>query len=128
VTLPILGGLAIAAALHGRVFTRVLSMKWIAIVGGMCYSIYLLHYPVLVLGAKVLRANGLTRGYWLWPLYAVLLLLALVLSAGFFIIIERPCMDPAWVTHVVARVRRAVSSTGSSDEGQGTILGRYRRD
>jgi hypothetical protein len=58
----------------------------------------------------------------------VLLLLALVLSAGFFIIIERPCMDPAWVTHVVARVRRAVSSTGSSDEGQGTILGRYRRD
>ena len=128
VTLPILGGLAIAAALHGRVFTRVLSMKWIAIVGGMCYSIYLLHYPLLVLGAKVLRANGLTRGYWLWPLYAVLLLLALVLSAGFFIIIERPCMDPEWVTHVVARMRLAVSSTGSSDKGKGSILGRYRRD
>jgi peptidoglycan/LPS O-acetylase OafA/YrhL len=117
VTLPILGGLAIAAALHGRVFTRVLSMRWIAIIGGMCYSIYLLHYPVLVLGAKVLHANGLTHGYWLWPLYAVLLLLALVLSAGFFIIVERPCMDPAWVTHVISPMKRAVSSTRSSDEG-----------
>ena len=113
VTLPVLGGLAIAAALHGHVFTRVLSMRWIAIIGGMCYSIYLLHYPVLVLGAKVLRANGLTHGYWLWPLYAVLLLLALVLSAGFFIIVERPCMDPAWVTHAVAHIRRTVSSAGS---------------
>ena len=117
VTLPVLGGLAIAAALHGRVFTRVLSMRWIAIIGGMCYSIYLLHYPILVLGAKVLHANGLTHGYWLWPLYAVLLLLALVLSAGFFIVVERPCMDPAWVTHVVDHMKRPVSSTRSSDEG-----------
>jgi peptidoglycan/LPS O-acetylase OafA/YrhL len=117
VTLPVLGGLAIAAALHGRAFTRVLSMRWIAIIGGMCYSIYLLHYPVLVLGAKVLHANGLTHGSWLWPLYAVLLLVALVLSAGFFIIVERPCMDPAWVTHVVAHMKRTVSPTGSSDEG-----------
>jgi peptidoglycan/LPS O-acetylase OafA/YrhL len=113
VTLPVLGGLAIAAALHGHVFTRVLSMKWIAIIGGMCYSIYLLHYPVLVLGAKVFHANGLTHGYWLWPLYAALLLLALVLSAGFFIVVERPCMDPAWVTHAVAHMRRSVSSAGS---------------
>jgi peptidoglycan/LPS O-acetylase OafA/YrhL len=92
-------------------------MRWIAIIGGMCYSIYLLHYPVLVLGAKVLHANGLTHGYWLWPLYAVLLLLALVLSAGFFIVVERPCMDPAWVTHVVAHMRRIVSSAGSTRAG-----------
>ena len=64
--------------------------------------------------SEMLQANGLTHGYWLWPLYAVLLLLALVLSAGFFIIVERPCMDPAWVTHGVAHMKRTVSSAGST--------------
>ena len=71
----------------------------------MCYSIYLLHYPILVMGAKILRTNDLTHGYWLWSLYAALLLSALVLSASFFIIIERPCMDPAWVSRLAAHVR-----------------------
>ena len=114
VTLPVLGGVAIGAALHGRYFTRVLSMRWIAIIGGMCYSIYLLHYPILVVGARILHSGGVIHGYWLWPLCAVLLLSALVLSAAFFVAVERPCMDPAWVDRVVAHVRHALSSAGIS--------------
>jgi peptidoglycan/LPS O-acetylase OafA/YrhL len=110
VTLPILGGVAIAAALHGRVFRRVLSLRWIAIIGGMCYSIYLLHYPILVVGAKVLHAVGIENGYWIWPVYLALLLFSLVLSAAFFVLIERPCMDPAWVSRVGSQVKRRFSS------------------
>jgi peptidoglycan/LPS O-acetylase OafA/YrhL len=97
VTLPVLGGVAIGAALHGRVFTRTLSLRWVAIIGGMCYSIYLLHYPILVTGARILEGSDVIHGYWLWPFYAALLLSALVLSAAFFVIVERPCMDPGWV-------------------------------
>jgi peptidoglycan/LPS O-acetylase OafA/YrhL len=113
VTLPILGGVAIGAALHGRVFTRAMSMRWVAVIGGMCYSIYLLHYPILVTGAKVLRGSAVMRSYWRWPVYAGLLLSALALSAAFFVIIERPCMDPSWVD----RLKRALSVR---------IRGRYR--
>jgi peptidoglycan/LPS O-acetylase OafA/YrhL len=112
VTLPILGGVAIAAALHGRVFTRVLSVRWIAIVGGMCYSIYLLHYPTLVVGARVLNAAGLDDGYWHWPLYLALLLFTLVLSGVFFVLVERPCMDPAWVSRVGSHAKRLLSPRG----------------
>jgi peptidoglycan/LPS O-acetylase OafA/YrhL len=110
VTLPILGGVAIGAALHGRAFTRVLSMRWIAIIGGMCYSIYLLHYPVLVTGARLLNRSDVIHGYGLLPLYAALLLAALALSAAFFVIVERPCMDPAWVGKAIHRVKGAVPS------------------
>jgi peptidoglycan/LPS O-acetylase OafA/YrhL len=114
VTLPILGGVVIAAAIHGHVFTRVLSVRWIAIVGGMCYSIYLLHYPTLVVGARVLHAAGLDDGYWHWPLYLALLLFALVLSGVFFVLVERPCMNPAWVSRVGSHAKRLLSSRDSA--------------
>jgi peptidoglycan/LPS O-acetylase OafA/YrhL len=112
VTLPILGAVAVAAAIHGRAFTRVLTVKSIAIIGGMCYSIYLLHYPVLVLGARVLHASGIEDGFWIWPLYLGLLLFALALSGAFFVFVERPCMDPAWVSRVGSHVKRRFASRG----------------
>jgi peptidoglycan/LPS O-acetylase OafA/YrhL len=38
-----------AAALRGPATARMLRNRWITTLGGMCYSIYLLHYPMLIL-------------------------------------------------------------------------------
>ena len=105
VTIPILGTVVIAAALHGRVFKRWLSRKWIAIIGGMCYSIYLVHYPIFVMGGRRIHAHDLMHHYWLWPWYIAVLIFVLLLSAVFFIVVERPCMDPTWVRRLASRWR-----------------------
>jgi peptidoglycan/LPS O-acetylase OafA/YrhL len=40
---------------------------------------------------------------WLW--LGVLVLVTLVASASFFVLVERPCMDPTWVRRVVSHGR-----------------------
>ena len=35
------------SAFYGRLMHRFLSISWVAIIGGMCYTIYLIHLPIL---------------------------------------------------------------------------------
>jgi len=114
VTVPLVGGLVIAAALHGSLLRRCLSMRWIAIIGGMCYSIYLIHYPVLVLGARTFGAHLSTHPLPTSVVVGASLVLALALSGVFFVLVERPCMDPEWVHKLVSRVsgREPLRGTG----------------
>ncbi|MEP0714169.1 MAG: acyltransferase [Algoriphagus sp.] len=35
------------SAFYGKLTHRMLSLSWVAIIGGMCYSIYLIHLPIL---------------------------------------------------------------------------------
>jgi peptidoglycan/LPS O-acetylase OafA/YrhL len=105
VTVPLVGGVVIAAALHGSFIRRCLSMRWIALVGGMCYSIYLIHYPVLVLGAQTFGAHLSTHPLPTPVVVGASLLVAFALSGLFFVLVERPCMDPAWIQRLVSRVK-----------------------
>ena len=77
---------------------RALSLTWIYIIGGMCYSIYLLHYAVISLVGPATMKVQLGSGYFaaLAVQVVVLGLVILVMSAVFFVLIERPCMDPSW--------------------------------
>lgn len=76
---------------------KILSMQWIAIIGGMCYSIYLLHLIIM---------SGLTRilvefpigNKWLGMLVygTIIASVVLVISAIFYKLIEQPCMRREW--------------------------------
>lgn len=76
----------------------ILRNAWLATIGGMCYSIYLLHFPLIsYVGHHTLPlAQG--RG----PLVhlavqAVFIVPAVLLvSTVYFVLIERPCMDRRW--------------------------------
>jgi peptidoglycan/LPS O-acetylase OafA/YrhL len=78
-------------------FRRFCSRPWIALIGGACYSIYLVH--IQLLQAMTLIASKLAPGL---PLSAIVCVLALevvvVIGAGlmFYILIERPFMRPNW--------------------------------
>jgi peptidoglycan/LPS O-acetylase OafA/YrhL len=105
---------AYLGAFRGRVSSWILRRQLITTLGGMCYSLYLLHYCV------VLAAGRITKH--LYPADAfsvrlgidalVMLPLMLVVSVAFFALIERPCMDPAWPSRLrgVLQGRRRVGT------------------
>lgn len=69
---------------------RFLSMPFLYVVGGACYSIYLIHYPLLSAFSKVWAKTALPGGFAVFLAFA--LLVVLVVSIAFYVIAERPFM------------------------------------
>ncbi|XZE55527.1 acyltransferase family protein [Planctomycetaceae bacterium SH139] len=96
---PVLLSGVVVSALRGPLVGNALSWGFVPIVGGMCYSIYLIHARVLSLILTLLFARlGLTGSYSfdIFLLSLVCLPVVVLCSLIFFIAIERPCMDPDW--------------------------------
>jgi peptidoglycan/LPS O-acetylase OafA/YrhL len=97
--LPIPIAALFLAALRGRALRAVFANTWVAVIGGMCYSIYLLHLATIPLVFKLTRHFMIPNANFFIN-YAVQLLLTVVpavaLCAVFFVLVERPCMDPDW--------------------------------
>jgi peptidoglycan/LPS O-acetylase OafA/YrhL len=97
VLLPCLFACVFCAAFRGPRLRSLLTFRWIAIVGGMCYSIYLLHTPLMAMLAPY--TAGIGGGWGTVNVIVQFLLLggiSLLVSAIFFAFVERPCMDPQW--------------------------------
>ncbi len=90
-----IGVLAIGA-LRGNRFTAVLRRPAIATLGGMCYSLYLLHYPLLSFIANKVVHAGMTVPAAYVRLGAVGLPIVIGSGIAYYILIERPCMNPNW--------------------------------
>jgi peptidoglycan/LPS O-acetylase OafA/YrhL len=104
------------AAFRGPWTNRVLTTPWLTTLGGMCYSIYLLHNPLL--GAALSVTSRLApTGRWALDLLAQLALtlpVVLVPAALYFLLVERPCMQRDWPRRLLARVRGAGASSPST--------------
>ena len=103
VILPIAGtwiacGILMVAALHGYFFTKIVRNTFIVTVGGMCYTIYLWHSPII---------SGLTKVFERMPssmasvpmrlaMTAVAVMFVLAISAVLYAILERPFMNRNW--------------------------------
>jgi len=79
-----------------------LSHKIITNIGGMCYSIYLLHYPIISLSGRVLLKYQFSKnGYMNISIYTIILLvIIMIISTLFFLFIERPCMKENWYKNI----------------------------
>ena len=55
--LPILGLLTFCAAFRGPLLSRFLANKYVSTIGGMAYSIYLIHFPLMALLSRVTPRN-----------------------------------------------------------------------
>lgn len=99
VFLPWMMALIFPAALRGVALRRFFANPWIAAIGGMCYSIYLLHFQMIAVLFKETR-RCIVPGFDFLANYAIQLLVtalpAVLLCAVFYLLIERPCMDPNW--------------------------------
>ncbi len=86
------------AAFKGRAFSYFLSRGPITVIGGMCYSLYLTHSLVIQAAYALVPKIPALHPYWVNVLAAELIGLPMVLliGTGFFLAIERPCMDKNW--------------------------------
>jgi peptidoglycan/LPS O-acetylase OafA/YrhL len=97
VVLPCLFACVFCAAFRGPRIRSLLTFRWIAIVGGMCYSIYLIHTPLMAMLAP--HTAGIGRSWGTVNVLVQFLVLggiSLLVSGIFFALVERPCMDPQW--------------------------------
>lgn len=106
--LPFMVLAAYAAALRGHVSGWFFSRRWIVTIGGMCYTIYLVHYGVISIAGRI--ADRFVRPGAFPPTFvmyaAVVLPMVLAVSVFFFAVLERPCMNPNWLETLVASFRR----------------------
>ncbi|MFC5865299.1 acyltransferase family protein [Acidicapsa dinghuensis] len=101
--------IGIVSAFKGPIGSWFLSLPAISIIGGMCYSIYLTHNLVLSSIVKVWRL-GIPAGM-------VLELVAVgVVGLGYYMLLERPCMDKDWPSKLWSRL------TGRKKEDQITTV------
>ncbi len=85
---------------------KLMSHQVITIIGGMCYSIYLLHLLIMSGVSQALAKMPLLHGAGGVVVYGVLLLAAvLILSACFYKLIEQPCMKKEWYKKLFSKKR-----------------------
>lgn len=105
----VLSGVFLFSALHSDLVRRALQRPFIAVIGGMCYSIYLVHLPVLEalsgFTVKAVRFTSLPYIGFLALQFTLLVVPVLGVSFVFYKLIEQPCMDRHWPAKLVARVR-----------------------
>lgn len=76
---------------------KLMSRRWITIIGGMCYSIYLLHVLIISGVSQGLLSLLIIDGPLGIFFYGLILILAvLIFSAVFYRLIEQPCMRKGW--------------------------------
>jgi len=87
------------AAMRGVLLRTFVANPWVAVIGGMCYSIYLLHFALMAALFKVTRRLIVVRFDFLANFAIQLVVMGipiLLLSALYYWLVERPCMDPDW--------------------------------
>ena len=86
------------AAFRGLVVKYFFTNRWITAVGGMCYSIYLIHYEVISLAGRLTRRIAIHQPYSLYLFVQLVMVgLAILLICGtYFVLLEKPCMRRDW--------------------------------
>ncbi len=97
------------AAFRGRLSNAVITHPFLTVIGGMCYSIYLLHNPTLAILIDWTRRFAPMR--WYGANLALQLAITgpalLIPCAAYFLLVEKPCMRRDWPRRLLNRVRPA---------------------
>jgi len=86
------------AAFRGWILNRIFVNRWITAIGGMCYSIYLIHYEVISAAGRFTRKISEGLPYWLHlGIQTFLVGITILLICGlYFVLLEKPCMRRDW--------------------------------
>lgn len=88
-------------------FNRFLSLPWITAIGGMCYTIYLIHLPVIEFLIRITKSVQLTSLFSINFAIQFIIIgpILLIISIMFFLLIEKPCMYRDWPTRAFQAIR-----------------------
>lgn len=92
--------------LFGPFWKGIFRLKWITIIGGMSYTIYLIHGSIISIFGGFFSKYGILSEFFVHLIIPFLIFGALVmmLSAVFFYFIERPCMQKDWYIKLYNKV------------------------
>jgi peptidoglycan/LPS O-acetylase OafA/YrhL len=92
------------AAFKSNLVNKFLCNRWITAIGGMCYTIYLIHLPLAELFIRLTKRLHITNSYTINLLVQELMFLPVVfvLSSIAFLLFEKPFMDKYWPKKLVA--------------------------
>jgi peptidoglycan/LPS O-acetylase OafA/YrhL len=95
---PVVAFLLYCAAFRGPLSYRILGNRWLVTIGGMCYTIYLVHYQIINFVFARSKSLALTNMFEINLLAQFLIIGPIVLgsSAVLFLLIEKPCMKRDW--------------------------------
>jgi peptidoglycan/LPS O-acetylase OafA/YrhL len=79
-------------------FNRFITLPWITAIGGMCYTIYLVHLPIIEFMIQFTKNLYLTDIFTVNFLLQLLILTPILMTVSviFFLLIEKPCMHKDW--------------------------------
>lgn len=103
------------AAFRGVMFGTFFSSEFVVVIGGMCYSIYLLHYGAMIAMTRLVGQElVMPGGLWLTTLLFLIVIAPLSIApcVAFFAIVEGPCMRRNWHRDLYARLRAKLYSRG----------------
>jgi peptidoglycan/LPS O-acetylase OafA/YrhL len=104
--LPLLFGFSIMAVFRGRLLAKIMAGPVVTAIGGMCYTIYLLHVPLIYFFGRLTRYAFVGHDVATNAVLQVLLLTVPILGMCciFFLAIEKPCMNRHWPKELSQRV------------------------
>jgi peptidoglycan/LPS O-acetylase OafA/YrhL len=88
------------------VFSYFLTRPWVYLVGGMCYTLYLVHLPLFGLMMRFSDRMIVGGSYGLTFLlqFSVGVGLLLLIGGFFFLFVEKPCMEKDWPQRLVRKI------------------------
>lgn len=91
----------------GNYLNQFVTNRWIMVIGGMCYTIYLIHLPFAEFWIRITKSIHITDIYTLNLLIQLVIFIPLiiVISAFFYVLIERPFMNKDWPQNLLAKAK-----------------------
>jgi len=88
-----------------------LTNRWITAIGGMCYTVYLIHLPLAELFIRVMKHIQVSDSYAINLLVQLAFFLPLVLVVGTigFLLFEKPFMNKHWPYELKQFIKRKLS-------------------
>jgi peptidoglycan/LPS O-acetylase OafA/YrhL len=115
---PFLAFLLYYSAFRGSLSRRIFSNPCLTVIGGMCYSIYLIHYEVISAVGRFTK--GIAAGCRYWEYFLVqsaLIGASIVLICGlYFVLVEKPCMRRNWPQRACSYLQGMVYPRSSGEE------------
>ncbi|MDD3062869.1 MAG: acyltransferase [Massilibacteroides sp.] len=95
----------------GVLLNKIFNIKGIFLVGGMCYTLYLLHYPLIhFFGSftlKIINSNNFITSY----IFQLILISPFILGSCicYYLLIEKPCMDKNWPNKLHNKIKKCLN-------------------
>lgn len=104
---PVVAFLLYYAVFRGVLAYRILGNRWLVTIGGMCYTIYLLHYPFINFAFGHSKSLVFSSKFELNLLAQFLIIMPFLMAicAIFFLLVEKPCMRKDWPRRLLTKLR-----------------------